>query len=125
MKKILILSQENFIGKIIQSELMKEGYRVNLADVGKRAVGAWGKEIPDLVLVDTVLSDFDHPDILHALQERDRSFPVVVWSGADSDENRWGPVGAYVMKTSRFSNVKRKIRELVFPIYDDARRSAV
>ena len=113
-KKILIVSQENFIGELLKTELTEEGYGVILADTGAKAVGKCQSEIPDLVLVDTVLSDIDGADILRCFQEGNPSLPIVIWSAHDTgaDDPPWRLSEAYVMKTSNFFKIKTKIKEL-------------
>lgn len=113
-KKILVVSQENYIGELLRTELTEEGYGVLLVDTGEKAVGQCLKEIPDLVLVDTVLSDISSSDILRCFHEGNTSLPIVIWSAYDSshDEWLWRLSEAVIMKTPNFFKIKTKIKEL-------------
>ncbi len=113
-KRILIISQENYIGELLRAELMEEGYEATLADTGEKAFSKYRQEFPDLVLIDTVLSDIDSRDVLRSFHEGNASPPVIVWSAYDSinDETLWWVAEAYVMKTASFFKIKKKIKEL-------------
>jgi two-component system, OmpR family, response regulator VicR len=113
-KKILVISSENYIGELLRAELTEEGYGVSLADTGEKAVGKWRAEVPDLILVDTVLSDIDSYDILRCFKEGRASLPIIVWSAYDpnGEDNLWWVSDAYVMKTPNFFKIKTKIKEL-------------
>lgn len=113
-KKILVISSENYIGELLRTELTEEGYGVTLADTGEKAIGKWRDELPDLVLVDTVLSDIDGNDILRCFNEGSASLPIVVWSAYEGsgEDNLWWISDAYIMKTPNFFKIKTKIKEL-------------
>ncbi|TAK02798.1 MAG: response regulator [Candidatus Manganitrophaceae bacterium] len=113
-KRVLIISQENYIGELLRAELMEEGYEATLADSGEKAFIKYKQEFPDLVLVDTVLSDIDSGEVLRTFREGNASPPVVVWSAYDfnNDENLWWVSEAYIMKTASFFKIKKKIKEL-------------
>ena len=103
-KKILVISSENYIGELLRTELTEEGYGVTLADTGEKAIGKWRDELPDLVLVDTVLSDIDGNDILRCFNEGSASLPIVVWSAYESsgEEHLWWFSDAYIMMAPNF-----------------------
>lgn len=113
-KKILVISQENYIGELLRTELTEEGYGVILAETRENAVDRYRNELPDLILVDTVLSDIDGGEILRSFQKGEKSLPIVVWSPYDSngDETIWWISDAYIMKTPNFFKIKTKIKEL-------------
>lgn len=113
-KTILIISSEDYIGELLRTELTEEGYGVILADTGEKAIGKCRDEVPDLVLVDTVLSDIDSGDVLRCFKDGSSSLPIVVWSAYDAsgDDNLWWVSDAYIMKTPNFFKIKSKIKEL-------------
>lgn len=113
-KKILIVSQENYIGELLRAELMEEGYETSLANTSEKAFSKYRLDFPDLVLIDTVLSEIDCADVLRCFHEGNASPPVVIWSAYDtgSDENPWWVSEAYVMNTASFFKIKKKIKEL-------------
>lgn len=113
-KKILIISQENYIGELLRAELMEEGYEAALADTNEKALSLYKQAFPDLVLIDTVLSDIDGDDVLRSFREGNASPPVIVWSAYDTnhDDSLWWVADAYIMKTASFFKVKKKIKEL-------------
>lgn len=113
-KKILVISQENYIGELLRAELMEEGYEAALADTSEKAFSKYRQDFPDLVLIDTVLSDIDSADILRCFREGNASPPVVIWSAYEtsSDENVWWVSDAHIMNTASFFKIKKKIKEL-------------
>lgn len=113
-KKIMIISQENYIGELLRTELAEEGYEVTLVDTGEKAFWKYRQDFPDLVLIDTVLSAIDSGDVLRCFREGNASPPMVVWSAYDpsADDSVWWASDAYVMKTPSFFKIKKKIKEL-------------
>ena len=110
-KKILVISQEGHLRDLLKTELEQEGYGVLLAETGQKAVGQSRRTAPDLVLVDTVLSDLDGEEILRRFEEETTPPPIVVWSAHDSGGDFWS-IDAYILKTPNFFKIKSKIKEL-------------
>lgn len=109
-KKILVISQEGYIRDLLRRELTKEGYGVVLADTVQQAFGEEGEKVPDLALVDTVLSDIDGEEVLQRFREGSASPPIVIWSH-DAADDFW-TMEATIMKTRNFFKIKSKIKEL-------------
>ena len=67
--KILVVEDDPLYGKVYQSKLTKEGYRVTLVNNGKEAVEKAKQEKPDLVLMDIIMPVMDGFEALKAIKD--------------------------------------------------------
>jgi DNA-binding response OmpR family regulator len=119
MKRILVITGMGFVGEMLRSELIQEGYRVVLAD-SEGVLSSFIREAPDLILVDTVLNpqSGEEQKIFKSLRNTERPPPILIWSVQEKSElfsesgTLW-TTGAVVITTPNFSKVKAKIRELL------------
>src|SRR5438876_1280261 len=58
-EKILVVEDDKDIVKLLKYSLEKEGFRVAAASDGEAGLSAYGKEKPDLVLLDLMLPKLD------------------------------------------------------------------
>jgi two-component system alkaline phosphatase synthesis response regulator PhoP len=81
MKKILLIEDDPFIIDIYTTKLKEEGFEVDVATNGEKALEKI-KEKPDLILLDIVLPGMDGWEILREIKKRKelKSIPVVVLS---------------------------------------------
>jgi len=95
-KKILIVDDEPDILEFLQALLEDEGYSVAIMDKGdfleKLPLGA----LPDLILLDMLLSGKDGRQIVRRLksQEQTRHIPVIMFSAHPSAEQTAREAGA-------------------------------
>jgi len=64
MKKILLVENDPFLIDIYVSRLREEGYKVEVALDGERAMEKIKKEKPDLLVLDIILPKMDGWDVL-------------------------------------------------------------
>ncbi|HET6370185.1 MAG TPA: response regulator [Nitrospiria bacterium] len=114
MKKIIIVSPDRAVREILQEELTEGGYQVVHAETGEEAVERCRWDVPDLVLIDTVLSGIDNGGALESFRDVRQVFPILVWSAYNPrcDETPWWAPDAHIIRTASFLKVKEKIREL-------------
>lgn len=81
MKKILLIEDDQFIIDIYSTKLKEEGFDVDVAMNGEKAIEKV-KEKPDLILLDIVLPGLDGWEILREIkrQEESKSIPVIILS---------------------------------------------
>jgi DNA-binding response OmpR family regulator len=117
---ILIVDDEKDIIDMVKYNLRKEGYDVLTAQSGKHALDQ-AEKLPDLILLDIMMPDYDGFEVLKRLK-RDRrtsDIPVVLLTAKDSDVDEvvGFELGAadYIVKpismpklTVRIRNVLRK-----------------
>jgi len=79
--KILIVDDDpNFI-KMIQYNLQKEDYAVDLASRGEEALQKVKEEMPELVFLDIKMPGLDGIEVLKQIKLLDRNVPVIMISG--------------------------------------------
>ncbi len=79
-EKILIVDDEKDIVKMLDYNLKKEGYRTIAVYDGEEALGAAGKEAPDLIILDLMLPGIDGLEVCKRLKKdpKTASVPVIM-----------------------------------------------
>jgi DNA-binding NtrC family response regulator len=75
---ILVADDDPYIGKVLTDRLQALGYRVLLADGGKKVLELLDQHDPEMALLDVAMPDFSGLDILKEIRRRGRDFPVVM-----------------------------------------------
>ena len=78
MKKILVIDDEPQILQMVSSRLEANGYAVVTAFSGKRGMELAGKELPNLILLDHVMSGLDGDAVLGLLKKDPITKPIPV-----------------------------------------------
>ncbi len=77
-KSILIVDDEQLIGKSLARILQADGLEVRVATSGREGLAAAHAAAPDAVILDLVLGDMDGLDVLRQLREQDGVPPKVI-----------------------------------------------
>jgi len=97
-QKILIIEDDKFLTKIYQTKLTNEGFEVDLAIDGKKAMEKALSFKPELILLDIILPNMSGFEILKELKTKDdtKNIPVVILSnlGQDRDIKQGKELGA-------------------------------
>ena len=115
MAKLLIVEDEQHQRDLYAMELADEGYRVDQASNGKEAVELVKNNKYDLVVMDIRMPEMDGIEALGKILSRDKKIPIVIYtaySNYKSNFMTW-TADAYVTKTSNFTELKDKIREVL------------
>jgi len=117
MKKVLLIEDDQFIIDIYSTKLKEEGFEVELAINGEKAIEKT-KEKPDLILLDIVLPGIDGWEILREIKkdESTKSIPVIVLSNLSQKsevENslKMGAVKYLIKSNYTPSQVVKEIKE--------------
>ena len=89
MKKILLVEDDQFLIDIYTTKLKEAGYAVSVAEDGDTALRKIKDEIPDLMLLDIVLPNFNGWEILRKVHsdEKTKNIKVVILSNlGEKDE---------------------------------------
>lgn len=119
--KILVVEDEDFLRKMYQVGLEKEGLEVVTASDGEQALEVCGREEPDLILLDLVLPKKTGFEVLATLKEDEhtKDIPVVVLSGLAQKKDVHSALEAgaedYFIKTEQTvkdiaENIKKVLR---------------
>jgi two-component system response regulator PilR (NtrC family) len=100
--------------KLLEIALGKEGYRLTLAESGKKATEIFDKSSYDLVISDIKMPDMSGVDVLRHIKETDPSVPVIMVTAYASAETAVEALrlGAYdyLTKPFKLEELKANIR---------------
>ena len=84
---LVLLIDDDEINRLVVKGLLKEDYRMVMAESGKAAFSVLEKELPDLILLDVYMPQMDGHEVLKRLKETERyaEIPVIFLTG-DEDE---------------------------------------
>jgi DNA-binding response OmpR family regulator len=84
LRKILIIEDDPIIGKIYQNKFRVEGFDVELANDGQKAIEHVKSSVPDLVLLDLQLPKVNGVEVLKFIRSHEPSskVPVIVFSNS-------------------------------------------
>ena len=112
-KKILVVDDEPDILEFLQELLKQEGYIVATTDKAEYIENLHNGGLPDLILIDVLLSGKDGRDIVKHLksQEETSRIPVVMFSAHPSAEETARAAGAddFVAKPFEMDEILAKI----------------
>ena len=109
VKRILVVEDEQAIAEAVQARLVSEGYEVDAALDGPRALEAVAEKRPDLVILDLMLPGMDGLEVCREIQKNDW-IPVLMLTARTEEADKIAglAVGADDYLTKPFS-----MRELV------------
>ncbi|MGD9162954.1 MAG: response regulator [Desulfobacteraceae bacterium] len=109
--KIMIVDDEEHIRFYYSEELEDEGYEVVTVSNGFRLLEKIEKEMPDLVILDVRMRDYDGLDLLQGIKNMFYHMPVGLCTAYDTYKDDMKSVAAdfYVVKSYDLSNLKENI----------------
>ncbi len=115
--RILVVDDEVNIAELIAMALRYEGWQIETAHTGSKAVAAAKELRPDAVVLDMMLPDFDGLEVLRRMRATDSSIPVLFLTARDAVEDRVAGLTAggddYVTKPFSLEEVVARLRALV------------
>ena len=119
-KKILIIEDDTLFGDIYREQFTQAGFDVIIALNGEVGLAKAKSEMPDVILLDLVLSHMTGFQVLQGIEAdpQTKKIPVFVVTnlGQESDMARAKQLGArgfFVKSNTLFSTVLAKVRETV------------
>ncbi|HEY5105750.1 MAG TPA: phosphate regulon transcriptional regulator PhoB [Caulobacteraceae bacterium] len=116
---LLVVEDEDALATLLQYNLEKEGYRVQLCADGQEALIAIDEGQPDLVVLDWMLPSVSGIEVCRRLRQRaaTRNLPIIMLTarGEESDRIRGLDVGAddYVVKPFSMVELVARIRAVL------------
>lgn len=86
MAKILVIDDEQGIRNLLDTLLTRKGYRVLLADSGRKGVELFRRERPDVVVLDLKMPELDGIAVLQEVRSLKHDQAVVILTGAGTPE---------------------------------------
>lgn len=115
MNKILIVEDEPYMLNLLKIHLGKD-YNIIEAKDGQMALGLFGKQSFDLVILDIMLPFVSGWDVCRAIKERDDTPILMLTSRTDlSDKVKGLEMGAddYLVKPFEFEELKARIKAII------------
>jgi len=78
MVKILVIDDSSFQRKIISSILKDGGYEVVTAENGKDGIEGIGTAVPDLIISDLLMPEFDGFYLLETMKTKKVTIPILI-----------------------------------------------
>jgi two-component system alkaline phosphatase synthesis response regulator PhoP len=85
--RILVVDDEPKVLSIVRSYLQKDGFQVTEAQDGKKALEAFRREKPDLIILDIMMSELDGLDVLREIRRTSR-VPVILLTARVEETDR-------------------------------------
>jgi len=102
---VLIIDNDGGMRQIIERILVPQGYTVMHAEDGAQGLEKFGRDEPNVVLLDIRLSDMDAPEMLERLKKARPAVPVVVMSGLAEAET-----AAELVKKGAAANISKPFK---------------
>jgi two-component system, NtrC family, response regulator PilR len=114
LSRILVVDDEESMRQLLEIALGKEGYRIALAESGKKATELFDKSSYDLVISDIKMPDMSGVEVLRHIKETDPTIPVIMMTAYASAETAVEALrlGAYdyLTKPFKIEELKNNIR---------------
>ena len=118
--RVLVVDDEESISELVATTLRYEGFTVEVADSGARALVAVRSFEPDLIVLDIMLPDLDGFEILRRLGAHEARAPVLFLTARDATEDR---VRGLTMGADDYVSKPFSLAELVARVRVVLRRS--
>ncbi|MDC0516807.1 phosphate regulon transcriptional regulator PhoB [Candidatus Pelagibacter sp.] len=116
---IHIVEDEQPIITLVKYNLEKEGYKVSFSDNGNEGIEEIKRILPDLVLLDWMLSDFSGVEICKILkkEKKFKDIPIIMLTAKGEDEDKIKGLNSgaddYITKPFSFPELLARIKALL------------
>ncbi|HEX2054140.1 MAG TPA: response regulator transcription factor [Actinomycetota bacterium] len=86
--RVLAVDDERNIRFLLEVALRQQGFEVQLAESGREALEAVGRQAPDIVLLDVMLPDLDGFEVCRRMREAGMRVPVLFLSARDTTDDK-------------------------------------
>ncbi|VXB83994.1 response regulator transcription factor [Aeromicrobium sp. 9AM] len=115
--RVLVVDDEVNIAELLQMALRYEGWDIQMAHTGRKAVSAAKEFTPDAIVLDMMLPDYDGMEVLRKVRAQSPEIPVLFLTARDSVEDRVAGLTAggddYVTKPFSLEEVVARLRGLM------------
>lgn len=115
--KLLVVDDEINILELLYFNLQKEGYEVDTAADGEKALELYVKNKYDLIVLDRMLPGIDGCDVLRKIREAGNGVPVIMLTAKseEADKLKGFDLGAddYVTKPFSIMELKARVRAML------------
>ena len=115
--RILVVDDERAVRESLRRALSMEGFDVELAENGERALEAINGETPDLVLLDVLMPGVDGLEVCRRIRREGLAVPVLMLTARDAVKDRVAGLDAgaddYVVKPFALEELFARVRALL------------
>ena len=126
--RVLVVDDEVNITELLTMALRYEGWQVEAAHTGRKAVAMAQQQRPDAIVLDIMLPDFDGMEVLRRTRAALPDVPVLFLTARDAVEDRVAGLTAggddYVVKPFSLEEVVARLRALMRRTGATSRREA-
>jgi len=113
--KILVVDDDENIRKVLQTILEDEGYMVDIAENGEKAIDKTKSDFYNLALIDVRLPDMEGTELLSKMRDTTPKMRKVIITGYPTLQNAIAAVNkgadAYIVKPFEVEKVLQTIKE--------------
>jgi two-component system response regulator MprA len=115
--RILVVDDEPQLRRALERALKLEGYEVDVAEDGDRALEAVAGSPPDAIVLDVLMPRRDGLEVCRALRSRDDRTPVLMLTARDAVQDRVDGLDAgaddYLVKPFALEELLARVRALL------------
>ena len=120
---VLIVDDDTGVRNVLSSVLSNEGYQIETAENGKKAIKACEESVFDVALIDVELPDMKGTELLSRLKKMQPKMVRIVITGHPSLESAMKSVNeradGYVLKPIEVTELLEKIKKLLTEKIDE------
>jgi len=107
--RILIVEDETNLLKQLKKLIIKEGFIVDIAENGKKALEKWENNIYDLVLLDLAMPKMNGREVLNRIKSKQPLTQIVIISGQGGKDDLIDAINKHVYKYIEKINEKEQL----------------
>lgn len=116
--KILIVEDEDPLGRVLTLKLNKEGFETTVAEDGQEALDILNKQTFDLILLDLMIPRKNGFSVLMELKSRGDKTPVIVLTILNQEEDikkamDLGAADYFVKHQTTISDIVKKVKKYI------------
>jgi two-component system response regulator MprA len=115
--RLLVVEDDRSIASVLRRGLSFEGYHVDLADSGTRALELVREHVPDRIVLDLMIPGVDGVEVCRRIRAAGEEMPILMLTARDEVVDRVGGLDAgaddYMVKPFAFEELLARIRALL------------
>ena len=115
--RLLVVEDDRSIASVLRRGLSFEGYQVDLADSGTRALEMVREHVPDLIVLDLMIPGVDGVEVCRRIRAAGEEMPILMLTARDEVVDRVAGLDAgaddYMVKPFAFEELLARIRALL------------
>ena len=115
--RLLVVDDDRGLRDVLRRALTLSGYEITLAENGSEALSALSSDVPDAMVLDVGLPDFDGLEVCRLIRREGNRVPVLMLTARDTVSDRIDGLDAgaddYLVKPFDIDELKARLRALL------------